>query len=513
MTLGSIAAYAAMLLGAIAAFLLIRSYGEALGAPSLVIQSGSPAAAEPAATANPIFHVLLAMAAVIVAGRALGNLFTAIRQPPVIGEVLAGILLGPSLLGRIAPAASTYILPPHVAPLLNVVAQLGVILYMFIVGLELNVDRLRHRAHATILTSHASIIAPFVLGSILALYLYPRLATANVPFTSFALFMGVAMSITAFPVLARILADRRMTETELGVVALTCAAVDDVTAWCLLAFVVGVAQAKLHGAAVVALLTVGFIAFMFLVIRPGIARLVQRDQRRNRGTRGFDQLSPLPAGPAVIVPGALNRVLHADPKDSRDVEASRGVDEAKGAVDSEVVALVLAGVLFSALTTELIGVHAIFGAFLFGAVVPHDSRLARTLTGKLKDLVTILLLPAFFAFAGMRTRIDLVSSSSEWLMCILITVVATVGKFGGSLVAARLTGMPLRDAAALGILMNTRGLMELIVLNIGLDLGVISPTLFTMMVLMALGTTMATTPLLEMLGAPRLELTPHWARR
>jgi Kef-type K+ transport system membrane component KefB len=492
-TLGSIAAYAAMLLGAIAAFLLIRSYGEALGAPPLVIQPGTPVAAQPAATANPIFHVLLAMAAVIVAGRALGNVFTAIRQPPVIGEVLAGILLGPSLLGRIAPAASAYILPAHVAPLLNVVAQLGVILYMFIVGLELNVDRLRHRAHATILTSHASIITPFILGSILALYLYPRLATADVPFTSFALFMGVAMSITAFPVLARILADRRMTETELGVVALTCAAVDDVTAWCLLAFVVGIVEAKLHGAAVVALLTVGFMALMFLLVRPVIVRLVERDRRRN--------------------PGAPEAAWRAHLKGSRDEEGSRGVEGAAAAVDSEVIALALTGVLLSALTTELIGVHAIFGAFLFGAVIPHDSRLARTLTGKLKDLVTILLLPAFFAFAGMRTRIDLVSSSSEWLMCILITVVATVGKFGGSLAAARLTGMPLRDAAALGILMNTRGLMELIVLNIGLDLGVISPTLFTMMVLMALGTTMATTPLLEMLGAPRFELTSHWARR
>jgi Kef-type K+ transport system membrane component KefB len=487
-TFGSIAAYAAMLLGAIAAFLVIRSYGEGLGSPSLVIQSGAPAAAEPAATTNPIFHVLLAMAAVIVTGRALGIAFTAIRQPPVIGEVLAGILLGPSLLGRSTPAASTYILPPHVAPLLNVVAQVGVILYMFIVGLELNVDRLRHRAQATILTSHASIIAPFVLGSMLALYLYPRLATANVPFTSFALFMGVAMSITAFPVLARILADRRMTETELGVVALTCAAVDDVTAWCLLAFVVGVAEAKLHGAAVVALLTVGFIALMFLVVRPVIVRLVDRDRWGNRGAPWRARL-----------------------RTSRDDEGSRDVEWAADAVDSDVIALALAGVLLSALTTELVGVHAIFGAFLFGAVIPHDSRLARTLTGKLKDLVTILLLPAFFAFAGMRTRIDLVSSSSDWLMCALITVVATAGKFGGSLIAARLTGMRLRDAAALGILMNTRGLMELIVLNIGLDLGVISPTLFTMMVLMALGTTMATTPLLEMLGAPCSELTPRRA--
>jgi Kef-type K+ transport system membrane component KefB len=227
---------------------------------------------------------------------------------------------------------------------------------------------------------------------------------------------------------------------------------------------------------------------MFLVVRPVIVRLVDRDRWGNRGAPWRARL-----------------------RTSRDDEGSRDVEWAADAVDSDVIALALAGVLLSALTTELIGVHAIFGAFLFGAVIPHDSRLARTLTGKLKDLVTILLLPAFFAFAGMRTRIDLVSSSSDWLMCALITVVATAGKFGGSLIAARLTGMRLRDAAALGILMNTRGLMELIVLNIGLDLGVISPTLFTMMVLMALGTTMATTPLLEMLGAPCSELTPRRA--
>jgi len=470
-------AYAAMLVGAVCAFLLIRSYGETLTAQPG--RATTTAAAADAGAPSPIFHVLLALAAVVVAGRALGTLFTAIRQPPVIGEVLAGILLGPSLLGRIAPEASAYILPPSVAPQLNVVAQLGVILYMFIVGLELNLDRVRRRAHATVATSHASIVAPFVLGSLLALYLYPRLATSDVPFTSFALFMGVAMSITAFPVLARILADRQMTDTELGVVALTCAAVDDVTAWCLLAFVVGVAQAALRGAALVALLTVAFIAIVFLLVRPVMVRLAEHDQRRNRSTDPF--LSEGPVRSATI-----------------DRQA-RGATHTAAPVNQETLVLALAGVLISALTTEVIGVHAIFGAFLFGAVIPHDSPLARALIDKLKDLVTVLLLPAFFAFAGMRTRIDLVSTASESLICGLIIVVATVGKFGGTLIAARLTGMSLRHAAGLGILMNTRGLMELIVLNIGLDFGVISPALFTMMVLMALVTTMATTPILEVL--------------
>jgi Kef-type K+ transport system membrane component KefB len=442
------AAYAAMVLGSIAVFLVIRSYGNTLSAPPRAVTGGAAGAADAGAVPNALFHLLLVLAAVVVVGGSLGRIFLWIRQPPVIGEVLAGILLGPSLLGRLAPGISAYLLPSSVAPFLNVVAQLGVILYMFLIGLELNIDRLRMRAHAIVATSHASIVAPFVLGSLLALYLYPHLSTNDVRFTTFALFMGVAMSITAFPVLARILADQGMMESELGVVALTCAAAGDVTAWCLLALVVGVAQATLPSAALTAVLTVGFVGVMFLLVRPVVARLVS---------------------------GSTDRT-------ARDG-----------------LAVAIAGLLLSALTTEVIGVHAIFGAFLFGAVVPHDSGLARALTGRLKDLVTILLLPAFFAFAGMRTRIDLVSGIAGWLICGLIILVATAGKFGGTLVAARVAGMELRQAAALGVLMNTRGLMELIVLNIGLDLGVISPMLFTMMVLMALATTIATTPVLGLL--------------
>src|SRR5262249_14262261 len=223
-----------------------------------------------------LLHVLLALAAVVVVGRLLGRLFAYIGQPPVIGEVVGGILLGPSFLGWLAPAASSYLLPPSVAPFLGMVAQLGVILYMFLVGLELNDGLLRERAHATVAISHASIVVPFVLGSVLALGLYPRLSTSDVPFTSFALFLGVSMSITAFPVLARILTDRRMQRSRLGVVALACAATDDVTAWCLLAFVVGVAQAKVNGAIWVIVMTVAYIAFMFWAVRPVLARVLAR---------------------------------------------------------------------------------------------------------------------------------------------------------------------------------------------------------------------------------------------
>jgi len=453
---GSMVTYGAMVIGAVALFLLIDAYGGTLAAPEPAVagpEGSAPAAGHP----DALIHLLLALAAVLVTGRLLGLLFRYVGQPPVIGEVLGGILLGPSLLGRIAPEAAGYLFPPSVAPSLGIVAQLGVILYMFLVGLEWNPGLLRQRAHATVAISHASILAPFLLGAALALLLYPQLSNRDVPFTSFALFLGVAMSITAFPVLARILTDWRMQKTRLGVIALACAATDDVTAWCLLALVVGVAQAKMGGALLTIGLAVAYLGFMLLVVQPLAARLLS----------GFDE--------ARLTPG--------------------------------IVALVFAALLMSALATEFIGVHAIFGAFLLGAVIPHDSAIARTLTWKLKDLVTVLLLPAFFALTGMRTQIALVSGAEEWVLCGLIVLVATAGKFGGTLLSARVTGLDWRDSASLGILMNTRGLMELIVLNIGLDLKVISPTLFAMMVLMALVTTMAATPILQLLTAasPRSE--------
>jgi Kef-type K+ transport system membrane component KefB len=449
-----------LVLGAITLFLIIRSYGETLTAPAPGAPSVAAALETQAPLARPaqvisrevvpdaLWHLLIALTAVVIAGRLLGRVFSFIGQPPVIGEVVAGIVLGPSLLGWVAPDVYLYILPPAVAPFLGVVAQLGVILYMFLVGLDLNPDLLRRHVHATIATSHASIVVPFVLGTALALHLYPRLSTSDVPFTNFALFLGVAMSITAFPVLARILSDHGMTRTDLGTIALTCAAVGDVTAWCLLAFVVGVVQARIESALLVAALMVTFIGVMFAGVRPIAARV----------TRSGDR------------------------------------DPTQGAI-----ALTLVCLLIAALTTEAIGVHAIFGAFLFGAVIPHDSTLSGALKQSLENVVTILLLPAFFAFTGMRTQIGLVSGSYEWFACGLIMVVATTGKFGGTLLAARSTGLSWRYAAGLGVLMNTRGLMELIVLNVGLDLGVISPTLFTMLVLMALMTTIATTPILRRL--------------
>jgi K+:H+ antiporter len=395
-----------------------------------------------------LVHLLAALAAVVILGRLLGRLFRYIGQPPVIGEVVAGILLGPSLLGHIAPAAYAFILPPSVAPSLGLLSQLGVVLYMFLVGVELDTDVFRGQIRSTAFIALTSIAVPFALGLWLATKLFATLAPPGVTFTHFALFQGVAMSITAFPVLARILTDRRMTSTPLGRLALTCAAIDDVTAWCLLAFVVGVVQSAEATAWLPAVLTVVFIVVMFVVVRPLVIALLKRWQS-----------------------------------------------------DQTAVAIALVATLLSSLVTEAIGVHAIFGAFLVGAVIPHDSRIAHVLRERVEYLVTILLLPAFFAFAGMRTEIGLLADANAWLICGAIVLVATGGKFGGALLAARLVGHDWRQATGLGILMNTRGLMELIVLTVGLDLGMITPTLYTMMVLMALVTTMATTPALMLTGA------------
>jgi Kef-type K+ transport system membrane component KefB len=320
-----------------------------------------------------------------------------------------------------------------------------VLLFLFLVGLEIDLALLAHRGRTSVAVSHASIVTPFLLGAVLALHLYPRLATSDVPFSVFSLFLGVSLSVTAFPVLARILTDRGLQGSPLGTMALACAAVDDVTAWCLLAFVVGYAGAEPGQALLTLALAAGYVALMVAFVRPAVGWFARRQEARD--------------------------------------EISQGT-----------MAMVFLALLLSALATEAIGIHALFGAFLLGALVPHDSALARRVRGRLEDVVIVLLLPAFFAFVGLRTEIGVVRGIGDWALCGLIVVVASLGKFGGSAVAARLTGAPWREAAALGALMNTRGLMELVVLNIGLDLGVLSPRLFAMLVIMALVTTLATTP-------------------
>ena len=407
---------------------------------------------------NPILILLTQVGLILLASRLVGGLFARFQQPQVMGEMVAGILLGPSLFGWLAPDVHAVIFPPHTVPLLNVLSQVGVIFFLFLIGLELDPNLLRNRGHAAVVISHVSIIAPFLLGAALTLYLYPRLfnAAPTMEFSSVALFMGAAMSITAFPVLARILTERNLHKTNVGAVAITCAAVDDVTAWCMLAFVVGFARAEgLAPAVLTAVLSAVYVVVMFFLVRPFLRRLLSARLANNRIGQGT-------------------------------------------------FALVLALTLASAWITEAIGIHALFGAFLMGAMMPKRHEFVRPLTEKLEDFTVVFLLPIFFAYTGLKTEIGLLNRGELWGMTALIIGVACAGKFGGSTLAAAATGMGWRESAAIGILMNTRGLMELVILNIGRELGVITPAVFAMMVLMALVTTFMTTPVLQLVYPPRL---------
>ncbi len=398
---------------------------------------------------DPLTRLFAQIIAIILVSRLLGLVVKRLAQPMVIAEVTAGILLGPSLVGWLFPEASAVLFATESLGTLQIVSQVGLVLFMFLVGLELDPKLLQGRTRTSVVVSHTSIVVPFALGAALALWLYPRLSDPGVSFAAFTLFLGAAMSVTAFPVLARILSERRLLRTRLGAITIACAAVDDVTAWCILAFVVAIARSTgLAAAATTTVLALVYIGFMFWLIRPLLRRL---------------------AGV---------------------------VTEAQG-LSQNMMAVVMVLLIASAWATELIGIHALFGAFLLGAVLPKEGGFAHALSEKLEDLVLVVLLPLFFAFSGVRTQLGLLDSASDWLICLVIILVASVGKFGASMLAARWTGLSWRESGALGILMNTRGLMELIVLNIGLDLGVISPTLFAMMVVMALVTTFLTSPVLE----------------
>ncbi|MEO8391565.1 MAG: cation:proton antiporter [Chloroflexota bacterium] len=399
-----------------------------------------------------ISMLLLQMAVVLVVARAVGWLFRRFHQPRVIGEMLAGILLGPSVLGWLWPSASAAIFAPNSLGGLNALSQIGLLIFMFLVGLEFDPQMIRGRAHVAVITSHVSIIVPFCLGAGLAIYLYPQVSGGNVPLLHFVLFMAIAMSITAFPVLARILSESGLLGTPVGSVAIACAAVDDATAWCILAgvvFLVSVANAALPF-----WLTLGgtliYVGALLFIVRPLTPRFV--DLYRERG-----------------------------------------------ALTQDILALALILMLLSAWITESLGIHALFGAFLFGAVMPKDRDFVHAFTGKLEDLTVVLLLPLFFAYTGLRTNIGLLSGGTLWFDCLLIIAVAVLGKLGGAALSAHAFGMSWREAGAIGVLMNTRGLIELVALNIGLDIGVLTPTVFTMMVLMALTTTFMTTPLLDLI--------------
>lgn len=401
--------------------------------------------------------LLMQIVVILLVARLVGRLFRKVGQPQVMGEMVAGILLGPSLLGWLAPGVSAALFPPASLGFLNSLSQIGLLLFMFLVGLELDPQTLHKQKHTAVVTSHVSIMVPFFLGTILALYLYPRLSDDSVAFPHFALFVGTAMSITAFPVLARILKERKLIDREIGAVTIACAAVDDVTAWCILG-------------AVVLLVHASNVELPLWLTLTGTALYV--------GTLCFP----------------MRRALHR-------LEA---IYRKRACLSQDLMGIILLLVLVSAWITERLGIHALFGAFLMGVIMPKDPGFVDAIREKLEGLTVVLLLPLYFAFTGLRTSVGLLSGMEMWFYCGLIIVVAVAGKFGGATVSARLSGMPWREAGAIGVLMNTRGLMELVVLNIGLDIGVISPALFTMMVMMALVTTFITTPLLSLIYPTQL---------
>jgi Kef-type K+ transport system membrane component KefB/nucleotide-binding universal stress UspA family protein len=395
-----------------------------------------------------IVQVLIQVVVIIGVSRLVGLGFRRINQPLVIGEIVAGIMLGPSFLGEVAPAFSAALFPPQTLPLLEILKDLGLIFFMFLIGLELDPKYLKGGLKTAVLVSHTSIVTPFSLGLLLAVLLYPLVSQQGVSFTAFSLFLGSAMSITAFPVLARILTEKNLQNTPIGTLALTCAAVDDVTAWCLLALAISVAGTNSMAAALpVILLSLLYVGSMVLLGRPLLAQIA----------RFFSS---------------------------------------SGKLDQSLLALIYACVILSSVMTELIGIHFIFGAFLVGALMPKQEDLTRVIAEKTEDFVLVVLLPIFFAYSGLKTQIGLLNQPILWALCGLVLLVAIVGKYCGTFLAARMSGLNRQDSSALGWLMNTRGLTELIVLNIGLSLGVITPLLFTMLVIMALVTTFMTSPLL-----------------
>lgn len=373
-----------------------------------------------------------------------------IGQPSVVGEITAGILLGPSLLGLLFPEFSTFLFPEDSLRRLYVLSQVGLILFMFIIGMELDISVLRKKAQSAIIISHASIIFPYFLGVTLAYFLYSTYAPENIPFNAFALFMGIAMSITAFPVLARIVQERNLAHTPIGTIIITCAAADDITAWCLLALVVAIVSAGGMISAVGSIvLSVVYVLFMWFAVRPILHRMAIK----------YD------------TPESINKT---------------------------VVAVIFGILLLSSYLTEIIGIHALFGAFFAGIIMPPQKVFKRILSEKIEDISLILFLPLFFVFTGLRTQIGLLNQPHLWNVFFLIIGVAVLGKFVGSAVAAKFVGQSWRDSLLIGILMNTRGLMELVVLNIGYDLGVLSAEIFTMMVLMALATTFMAGPAIHL---------------
>lgn len=399
---------------------------------------------------HPLTTLLIQIIAVLLMVRLFGYLFSLIGQPGVIGEIVAGIVLGPSVLGFFFPDAFHFLFPVHSLTNLELLSQVGLILFMFVIGMELDFSVLKNKINETLVISHAGILVPFLLGILASYWIYETYAADQTPFLPFALFIGISMSITAFPVLARIIQERNMTRTPLGTLAIASAANDDVTAWCLLAVVIAISKA---GSFASALYSVGlaavYITVMFLVVRPFLKKV----------------------GEVYANQEAINKTF---------------------------VAFILLILIISSCLTEIIGIHALFGAFMAGVVMPSNIGFRKVMMEKVEDISLVFFLPLFFAFTGLRTEIGLINSPELWIVCLLLVTVAVTGKLGGCAVAARLVGESWKDSLTVGTLMNTRGLMELVALNIGYEMGVLPPSIFVILVIMALVTTFMTTPLLHL---------------
>ncbi|WP_018341815.1 cation:proton antiporter [Cytophaga aurantiaca] len=401
---------------------------------------------------HPLAILLAQIITIIIIARILGWFCKKIGQPSVVGEIIAGIILGPSLIGMYFPEFSEALFPAKSLGNLQFLSQIGLILFMFIVGMELDLKVLRNKAHEAVVISHASIIIPFALGMGLAFFIYESFAPEGIQFLSFALFLGIAMSITAFPVLARIVQERGIHKTRLGTVVITCAAADDITAWCILAAVIAIVKAgSFLSAFYIIGLALAYVIMMIYVIKPFLSRVGE---------------------------------LHATREN----------------LSKPIVAIFLLILLLSSYATEIIGIHALFGAFMAGAVMPENIRFRNIFIEKVEDVALVLLLPLFFVFTGLRTQIGLLNDPYLWKITGLIILVAVAGKFIGSALAAKFVGQNWKNSLTIGALMNTRGLMELVVLNIGYDLGVLTPEVFTMMVIMALLTTFMTGPALSFIN-------------
>ena len=401
---------------------------------------------------HPLALLLAQIITIVLVARIFGWIFRKIGQPTVIGEIIAGIVLGPSLFGLYFPDLKESLFPLESLGNLYVLSQVGLILFMYVIGMELDLKVLKNKANEAVVISHASIVIPFALGIGLSYFIYHQFAPVGVEFLSFSLFMGIAMSITAFPVLARIVQERGIHKTRLGTIVITCAAADDITAWCLLAAVIAIVKA---GSFVSSFYIIGlaivYVLMMLFVVKPFLKRV-------------------------------------------GDLYAK------KDNIKKSVVAIFLLTLIVSSYLTEVIGIHALFGAFMAGAIMPDLSKFRNIIIEKVEDVSVILLLPLFFVFTGLRTEIGLINELFLWKVTGCIILVAVVGKFFGSALAARFVGQNWRDSFTIGALMNTRGLMELVVLNIGYELGVLSPKIFTMMVIMALVTTFMTGPLLDIIN-------------